>query len=54
MMRWSECSPIIVSVAQVMALDRRVWTLDWTETHNQSYGLKEAQVQACLDKPGPG
>jgi len=36
-----------------IAEDRCGWTPGWTEIHSHSYGLKEAQVQACMDKPGP-
>jgi hypothetical protein len=38
----------------MMATDVRDWTPGWTDTHSQSYGLREAQVQVRLDKPGPG
>jgi len=38
----------------MMAEDRCVWGPGWTETRSCSYGLKEAQAQACLDQPGPG
>jgi len=32
--------------------DRCGWAQDWTEDRSRSYGSKEDQVQACLDKPG--
>lgn len=38
----------------MMALDRCAWTPGWTEDHSRSYGLKEAQAQSHMDKPGPG
>ena len=30
------------------------WTPGWTEIHSLSYGLKEAQVKPCMNKPEPG
>jgi len=44
----------IAPMSWMMALARCDWTPGWTEAHSNSYGLKEAQVQAWLDKPGPG
>jgi len=29
---------------------RCVWTQGWSEPHSPSYGVSEAQVQACLNK----
>ncbi len=37
----------------MLAQDRCVWAQGWTENRSRSYGLKEAQVQAYLNKPGP-
>jgi hypothetical protein len=37
-----------------MALGRCVSAQGWTERRSRSYVLKEAQAEACLDKPGPG
>ncbi len=37
-----------------MAEGRCVWTPRWSESHSRDYGLSEAQVQACLNPPGPG
>jgi len=47
-------NPDISPASRMMAQDRCVWAPGWTERHSRSYGLKEAQAQACLDKPGPG
>jgi hypothetical protein len=35
-----------------IAEDRCGWAKDWIENRSCSYGSKEDQVQACLDKPG--
>ena len=40
----------MVRVSRMMAKDRHGWAQGWTEIHSLSYGLKEAQVQAQLDK----
>jgi hypothetical protein len=37
----------------MMAPARYDWAQGWTETNSRSYWLKEAQVQADMDKPGP-
>jgi len=37
-----------------IAEDRCDWTPGWTEGHSRSYGLREAQVQSYMDKPGLG
>jgi len=63
-------SPQIVPVSQLLAPDCRdaggrampgaiaedrcVWTPGWTETNSRSYWLREAQVQAYLNKPAAG
>jgi len=36
-----------------IAEDRCDWAQGWTESNSRSYGLKEAQVQLDMDKPGP-
>ena len=43
-------SPHIAPVSRMLALVRCAWTPGWTEDHSRSYGPKEAQVQACLNK----
>ena len=47
-------NPHIAPVSRMLAQGRCDWTPGWTETHSGSYGLREAQVQACLNQPGPG
>jgi len=47
-------SPHIAPVSRIMAPFSYDWTPGWTETRSRSYGLKEAQVQVKLNKPGPG
>ena len=47
-------APISGQNSRTWCQDRCVWTPGWTEIHSGSYGLKEAQVQACMDKPGSG
>jgi hypothetical protein len=44
----------IAPVSRAMMQDRCDWTPGWTESHSLSYGLREAQVQAHLDKSAPG
>ena len=44
----------IAPVSRAMTQDRCGCTPGWTESHSHSYGLKEAQVQAYLDKSAPG
>ena len=46
-------NPHIAQVSRMMAPDRCDWMPGWTEDHSRSYGLKEAQVQSYMDKPGP-
>jgi hypothetical protein len=47
-------SPNIAPVSRIMAQDRCDWPLGWTEYHSRRYGVREDQVQAYLDQPGPG
>ena len=47
-------SSYTVPASRMLAQGRCGWTQGWTEAHSQSYGLREAQVQAQLNKPEPG
>ena len=38
----------------MMATDRGAWAPGWSASHSRSYGEREAQAQARMDKPGPG
>ena len=44
----------VARVSGMIAPGRCVWTPPWSENHSRRYGLSEGQVQACLDKRGPG
>jgi len=44
----------VAPLSRNMAEDRCGWAPGRTEIHSCSHGLKEAQVQACLDQPEPG
>ena len=49
-------APVVDStaVSGMIAPARCTWTPPWSENHSHSYGLSEGQVQARLDKRGPG
>ena len=47
-------SPHIVPVTQLLARDRCSWAQGWTEVNSHSYWLREAQVQAYLNKQAAG
>jgi hypothetical protein len=47
-------SPHVSPVSRMVAPDRYDWTPGWTEANSHSYWLREDQVKAYMDKPGPG
>ena len=49
-----ETSPHIAPVSGMLARGRCDWAPFWSESHSCSYDLSEEQVQAWLNKPGPG